>query len=117
MLTVQDFPASANVSPRIYFSRVAELFSKACPAGDIAVISEADENGYPAAVVQMVCPNNPATGKPELTWMKGISSSRSLYVVQKAFRFEPDPAQVRSWMKYLGSVTLCDEVGTAHPCP
>ncbi|MEG2804999.1 hypothetical protein [Stenotrophomonas sp.] len=117
MLTLQDFPASANVAPRAYFGTLGDFWLKSCPAGDVTVIHEAEENGYPVAVVQMICPNNPGTGKPEYAWMKGIQSGKSMYVVQKAFRFVPDREQITTWVRYLQKVTLCDEVGSKHPCP
>ena len=117
MLTVQDMPGSAHVAPRTFLDVMAQGWMGACPDGSVTLLREAVENGYPVAVMQMTCPNNPGTGKPEYTWMKGIQGGQRFHLVQKAFRFTPEREQLIPWVKYLSAVVVCDPKDSAHACP
>jgi hypothetical protein len=79
-----------------------------CPKGEGAPIAEGVENGYPFAVWLQGCPKADANAKPENTFFKVIKGNDSLYVVQKAFKFDPTPEQVTTWVTYLKSIQVCD---------
>ena len=53
-------------------SQAVALDASTPPSGAVA---SGDENGYPAAVWLLNCPNNPATGKPEITWVKTMQGT------------------------------------------
>jgi len=61
--------------------------------------------------------NNPATGKPELTWFKALQGNDNFYLVQKAFKFEPSGEQVTDWVNFLNTVKVCDTRLPDRACP
>lgn len=117
MLTVNASPPTPQMTPRQYLAFIEQGWMNACPGASNHWIIEGEENGYPFAVLQLTCPNNPQSGKPEYTWFKGIKGQEHFYVVQKAFRFEPAAAQVVQWVQYLHEVRVCNERDARHPCP
>jgi hypothetical protein len=116
MVTVQIF-FRIKPGPENFRDRIAQDWAKACPGASAHKIAQGQENGYPFAVWMLTCPRNVQTGKPEWTWFKAIQGNDSLYVVQKAFRFEPERMQIIEWTRYLKSVSVCDTRGTEHRCP
>ena len=116
MVTVQIFYGQKATTQQ-FKARLATLWSQACPGGVSLHVTEAIENGYPALVWLQMCPNNPQTAKPEWTWVKALAGHDSLYVVQKAFRFEPSKEQVVQWTKYLRGVAVCDSRIKERSCP
>jgi len=117
MLTVTASRPGVHATPREFLGFIERGWKGACPDGVSSWIREGQENGYPFALLMLTCPNNPASGKPEYTWFKGMQGADHFYVVQKAYRFAPEPEQVVPWVQYLSKVQLCDEQGSAHPCP
>ena len=63
------------------------------------------------------CPRNKDTGKPEFTLLKAIGGKDSFYLVQKAFRFKPEKAQIEQWSRYLRTVFVCDTRIVDRACP
>jgi hypothetical protein len=116
MVTVQIF-YNARLGVDAARDRIAQGWVKTCTDATAHKITQGNENNYPFAVWMLSCPRNDETGKPEWTWFKAIQGNDSLYVVQKAFKFEPAQAQVIEWTRYLKSVSVCDTRGREHPCP
>jgi hypothetical protein len=116
MLTVQIFFRS-KPGPEAFKQRIAQGWIKACKGASAHPIAQGQENGYPFAVWMLACPRNAQTGKPEWTWFKAIQGNDSLYVVQKAFKFEPAREQVIAWTKYLKGVSVCDTRLPERHCP
>lgn len=116
MMTVQIF-YNLKTTPEKFTNTLAGGWIAACPGATSNSVASGDENGYPAAVWLLNCPKNPATGKPEITWVKTMQGNDSFYVVQKAFRFTPSKDQVVQWMKYLRSVAVCDSRLPDRACP
>src|SRR5215470_9338421 len=108
MVTVQIFSNLKNVDPKQMRDGVAKGWLETCTNGGNHQVADTTENGYSTLVWQLSCPKNPETGKPEWTWFKAIRGNDSLYVVQKAFRFEPSREQITTWVQYLRGVTVCD---------
>ncbi|WP_241772679.1 hypothetical protein [Stenotrophomonas pictorum] len=117
MLTVTASRPGLQATPHEFLGFIERGWKGACPGGESRWIREGEENGYPFALLMLTCPNNPASGKPEYTWFKGIQGADRFYVVQKAYRFAPEREQVVSWVQYLSKVQLCDTQSAAHPCP
>jgi hypothetical protein len=116
MLTVQIF-YNMKATPEQFVAKMVSGWTAACPGARSSEIANGPENGYPAGVWLLNCPKNPATGKPEITWIKAMQGNDSLYVVQKAFRFTPSKDEVVQWMKYLRSVAVCDSRLADRACP
>ncbi|HEX3502320.1 MAG TPA: hypothetical protein VHU22_02885 [Xanthobacteraceae bacterium] len=116
MVTVQIF-YNMKATPPQFLGKMASTWAAACPGASTTAIASGPENGYPAGVSLLNCPKNPATGKPELTWIKAVQGNDSFYVVQKAFKFTPSKDEVVQWMKYLRSVAVCDSRLADRACP
>ena len=103
MVTVQSFTPGRAVAD---FQRIMDaLWRNSCPGGQTTPVSEGEENGYRYALWLSDCPKNPATGKPEIIWMKAIAGKNTLYLAQYAFRYHPSEQEVRTmavWMKQVG---------------
>lgn len=116
MVTVQVF-YRLKATPDGFAKTMADGWLKDCPGSTASLIASGPENGYPAAVWLLNCSKNPATGKPEITWVKTIQGNDSFYVVQKAFKFMPSKDQIGQWMKYLRAVIACDSRLADRACP
>jgi hypothetical protein len=116
MVTVQIFFNLRGVSPSQYRARVEKLWADSCPGSSFATVKQGIENLYPTETWSQKCPLNQQTGKPELTWFKGVRGSDSFYLVQKAYKFEPTAEQVKLWASFLDDVKVCDTRSPTQPC-
>jgi hypothetical protein len=116
MVTVQIF-YNMKATPDGFVDKMVSGWKSACPGASSSAIASGPENGYPAGVWLLNCPKNPATGKPEITWVKAMQGNDSFYVVQKAFKFRPSNDEVAQWMRYLRSVAVCDSRLPDRACP
>ncbi len=116
MVTTQIFHGNPKSLPD-FFGTLQQSWSGACEGAVVTPIRDGEENGYAFALWMFSCPFNAATGKPEMTWMKGIRGNDALYVVQWAFRTEPSEDDVRRSIGYLRGVMVCDTRIERSPCP
>jgi hypothetical protein len=117
MVTVQIFFNMTDVTPVAYKQRLEKLWVENCRGAQSSPIGQGNERGYPVIVWLQYCPLNKDTGKPEVTLLKAIAGKDSFYVVQKAFRFQPDQPQVEQWSRYLRDVSVCDSRVPDRACP
>lgn len=117
MVTVQIFFGMTNVTPAAYKQRLEKLWAENCKGAESSPVGQGSERGYPVVVWLQVCPLNKGTGKSEVTLLKAIAGKDSFYVVQKAFRFQPDKPQVEQWSRYLRGVSVCDSRVPERACP
>lgn len=117
MITVQIFQG-LTISPAQFLQRLGGDIISACP-GTISRhnIINGDINGYPVSMLDLWCPANPQTKKPESIFIRVIKGDGRLYSVQYAWRSVPSNEQVITAVNFLKSVTACDNRTTAHPCP
>jgi hypothetical protein len=78
MVTVQIF-YNLKTTPDAFVSKMASGWIAACPGAKSDPVVSGPENGYPAGVWLLNCPKNPATGKPEITWVKTMQGNDSFY--------------------------------------
>lgn len=116
MLTVQVFLGQKR-TPESFKLQLGQLWTANCADSRAADIWRGEENGYSALIWLLACPLNKATGKPEITWFKGIQGNDSFYLVQKAYKFMPTPEQNTPWMQYLTKVSVCDSRLPDRACP
>lgn len=117
MVTVQVFLGKTDTTPQQAQDILTNDWFNACANSETYPVADGAENGYNFVLWQLYCPLNPATQKPELTYMKAIQGNDSLYLVQVAFRFEPSEADVTQWIKYLKEVQVCDSRIAERACP
>jgi hypothetical protein len=117
MVTVQLF-YHLKVSPEAFMNNLEARWLRSCPGADRAEpIANAAENGYPTLVWLLSCPQNPVSGKMEITWFKAVQGNDAFYLVQKAFKFAPSKEQITRWVGYLKAVRVCDSRLPDRACP
>lgn len=116
MVTTQIFHRSP-MGFADYFGDMQRAWSAACPDSRAELIRDGEENGYPFAVWMFQCHLNPATGKPEHTWIKGIRGNDAFYAVQWAFRREATEADITRAVGHLRKVFVCDSRLERSACP
>jgi hypothetical protein len=117
MLTTQIFLGLKTATPAAMQARMQQSWAATCKGAEFATVASGQENGYPFAVWIQACPLNPATGKPEHTFLKAVQGNDSFYLVQRAFKASPSKEQVTSAMTHLREVKVCDSRLPDRPCP
>ena len=117
LVTAQIFRGRKGIDPGTFLRGTGERFRAACPGTQPSTIHSGQANGYRVSMLLLHCPLNPQTGKPEVTFFRAIEGNDSFYLVQKAFRFAPNQAQIDAAAKYLGTVNVCDSRLPAQHCP
>jgi hypothetical protein len=100
----------------MFLSGLRSQWLAACPGSVEPTIRTGHANGYPVSMVLLECPLNPATGKPEVALVRGISGADSFYLIQFAWRAAPTQDQLNTATRYLGTVNACDTRTPDHPC-
>lgn len=108
IVTVQIFYNLRDVPPAEYRARLEKLAVEACPGVRFTKVKDGTENLYPMVAWSQICPSNPKTGKPEYTWFKAVQGRDSFYLVQKAFKAEPSPKQLKAMTALFDSARVCD---------
>jgi hypothetical protein len=117
MVTTQVFLGLKRPTPNEFRQLMQKSWASSCKGAGFADVAAGDENGYAFEVWIQDCPKNEQTGKPERVWFKAIKGNDSFYLIQKAFRFLPEPGQVVHWTQYLGSIQVCDSRLPDRSCP
>lgn len=105
--------AGAMVAPTAYRDAMEASPIRRCTVGRIR---EGRDNGYPYALWAASCRSTDAAGRLEETWTKAIQGREALYVVHKAFAYNPLDRDVIRWVAYLERVQLCDPGLPDRPC-
>ena len=117
MVTTQIFLGLKEATPAQFQALSTKAWLDVCKDGEVAPVTQGEENGYAFSIWVQSCPENPLTGQPENTWFKAIKGNDSFYLVQKAFRFHPSREQIVQWMQYFRAVEVCDTRLADRPCP
>ncbi len=64
-----------------------------------------------------ICGKKPNKKKPEFTMIKVISGNDAIYLIQKAWQYEPTNSQMQEWSKSVSKVFLCDTRNKNTKCP
>jgi len=116
MVTVQIFLNRADIDPVQFLATMEKQWATACKGSTATPAVAGKVNGYTSATRLFRCPLLASSGKPETTMMKAIKGNDSFYLVQRAVRAAPTPAQLEQTKAYLDGVSVCDTRLPAHPC-
>lgn len=108
MVKVQTLYDTRDVTPLQYRARIEKLWTESCPGAVFTKVKDGTENLYPMTAWTQSCPLNKTTGKPEFIWIKGVQGRESFHFVQKAFKFEPSPKQIKAVTALLDDARVCD---------
>lgn len=116
MVTVQIFLNRKDLDPVQFLATMEKQWAAACKGSTATPPVTGKANGYASATTLMRCPLLASSGKPETTMMKAIKGNDSFYLVQRAVRGVPTPAQLERTKQYLDGVSVCDTRVAARPC-
>ena len=117
MITVQVFYRRADMTPAGFEEQMRGNWLGACPDAVYQPIRDGEENGYAFSFWLLNCPKNPGTGSAENTFFKAIRGNDAFYVVQKAFKSQPQDLQIVEWTRFLSEVYVCDSRLEGQACP
>jgi len=117
MVTVQILLGRRDIDPVRFLATIQQGWLSACKGSTAARIEHVPVNAYVGATMQLSCPLNPETGKPETALFKAVKGSDSFYSVQRAVRAVPNAEQTARITQYIEQVSVCDTRSPAHPCP
>jgi hypothetical protein len=110
------FPGSKE-QPQDYEATQEKAWMPNCALLSVKQLSTGVEQGYPTALWQVGCANNPATGKPEYAWFKAILGNDSLYVMSRTFRFDLSSDQQKAAVLSVNSAIVCGTKPGDPKCP
>jgi hypothetical protein len=116
MVTVQIFLNRKDLDPMQMLTTMEKQWAGVCKGSTATPAVTGKTNGYASVIRLFRCPLLASTGKPETTMMKAIKGNDSFYLVQRATRGMPTPAQLEQTKAYLEGVSVCDTRLPAHPC-
>ena len=116
MVTVQVFLNRSDLDPAQFLAMMEKRWAGACKGSTATPVATGRTGGYASATTLLRCPLLASSGKPETTMMKAIKGNDSFYVVQRAVRGVPTPAQLERTKQYLDGVSVCDSRRPANPC-
>lgn len=117
MFTVMEMGPIARVSPGYFLQMLEQQAPQKCPGSTGQDFSESSISGFAAARMRIDCPLNPETQKPETFLVIAISTNKSFYMVQYAWRSVPDDTAIAAGFDFINQVSLCDLKNAALPCP
>jgi hypothetical protein len=103
-------PDAAAVSMR-------QVAANVCRGNESTPVINGQVNGYAFATWIDHCPMNPRTEKPEWTVFKVIGGQDAVYIVSRAFRFEPSREQLKQAIEDVRDSFVCDPRAKEHACP
>lgn len=117
MITVQILQG-ATITSAQFLQGVGGKIVGACP-GTVSKhnLINGTTNGYAVSMLDLWCPTNPQTNKPESILFRVIKGDGRLYAVQYAWRSIPSGEQFDAAVDFLRNVTVCDMQNAQHSCP
>lgn len=115
MLTVQSF-YDLKATPKEFQMHLSSCFKSACKTSEMYPVLDSIESGYAASVAIHACEYADKNPKDEMALVKIIKGKNALYVVQKAFRFQPEPAIINQWTLYLKNIRICGTTSSDSGC-
>jgi hypothetical protein len=101
MVTTQRLNGLTRIPAKDFLANMARRVSAGCPRATAIAAPLGSSAG-----LRIDCPRNPATGKPETTFVRAINGAADLYVIQVAYRSLAMPREAGWARDFLGGVTL-----------
>jgi hypothetical protein len=116
MLSVQVFYGLTDVTAGGFANRILQGAAGACPGATGTVMRNEVERGYDIALFMTSCPDSATGETEEWTLFKAIQGADSLYLIHKAWAYQPDSDAVITWSRFMFGVGLCDSRKPDAPC-
>ena len=116
MITIQSFIDYRPESLESFATRFTQLVIEECSTSDQEIIWSDVQYGYKFLVLVISCDVNMGTGLPENMMVKAIQGDDALYLVQKAWKYEPTDGELEGWFEELGSFIVCGKNNDFSMC-
>ena len=116
MITIQALIGYRPETLESFATRFTKLVIDQCSASDQEIIWNDVQYGYNFLVLAISCHENLETGHPEHMLVKAIQGDDALYIVQKAWKKEPNDGELEDWFKELGSFIVCGKNNEYSMC-
>ena len=116
MNTIQELIGYRLGTLKSFATLFTQLVVDQCSASDQGIIWNDVQYGYNFLVLAISCHENLKTGLPEHMIVKAIQGDDALYVVQKAWKYEPDDRELEGWFEELGSFIVCGKNNDFQIC-
>ena len=116
MITIQSFIDYRPESLESFATRFTQLVIEECSTSDQEIIWSDVQYGYKFLVLVISCDVNMGTGLPENMLVKAIQGDDALYLVQKAWKYEPTDGELEGWFEELRSFIVCGKNNDFSMC-
>lgn len=123
-LTFEAQAGNPLPDPITFVLAVSRDLAARCKGFEDINISSGLENGYPASVRLMVCPEFKDSPHGQVVMAKAIQGNEQFYVVTRRRQTPPlvgrqplTAQEMAEWSTQLKRVAVCDTRGQDHPCP
>ena len=116
MITIQSFIGYRPETLESFATRFTQLVINECSTSDQKIIWSDVQYGYDSLVLAITCQENLNTGLPEWMLVKAIQGDDALYLVQKAWKYDPDDGELENWFEELGSFVVCGKNNEYSMC-
>ena len=116
MITIQSLIGYRPKTLESFATKFTQLVIAQCSKSDQEIIWSNVQYGYNSMVLAISCHENLETGLPEYMLVKAIQGDDALYVVQKAWKYEPNDDQLNNWFEEMGSFIVCGKNNDFEMC-
>ena len=118
MVTIQALIGYRLETLESFATRFTQLVTDQCSASEQEIIWNDVQYGYNFLVLAISCHENLKTGLPEHMIVKAIQGDDAVYVVQKAWKYEPNDGELEGWFEELGSfIIICGKIMISRCAP
>jgi len=116
MITIQSLIGYRPKTLESFARKFTQLVINQCSTSDHEIIWRNVQYGYNSMVLAVSCHENLVTGLSEHMLVKVIQGDDALYVVQKAWKYEPNDDQLNNWFEEMGSFIVCGKNNDFKMC-
>ena len=116
MITIQSLIGYRPETLESFATRFTQLVIDDCSGSDQEIILSDVQYGYNSLLLSINCQENLNTGLPERILVKAIQGDEALYVVQKAWKYDPKDGELADWFYELESFIVCGKNNDYEMC-
>ena len=107
MITIQGLIDYRPITLQNFATSFTQLVIDECSDSAQDILQSGEQLGYVYIVFGIACFKNLQTNMPEFIFAKAIQGDDALYLVQKAWRYEPSEDALEDWMGQLETFSVC----------
>ena len=116
MITIQGLINYRPVTLQNFATSFTQLVIDECSDSTHEILQSGEQLGYGYIVFGIACFKNLQTDLPEFILAKAIQGDDALYLIQKAWRYEPSEDALEDWMAQLETFSVCGSKNEYSKC-